>query len=59
MKGHGAKFTRKMDDAVAALLTQRNLDEAARVAGVGITTLLRWQKLPDFQKAYREARRNA
>ena len=59
MKGHGAKFTRKMDEAVAALLTQRNLDEAARVAGVGVTTLLRWQKLPEFQKAYREARRNA
>jgi hypothetical protein len=59
MKGHGAKFSRKMEDAVAALLTQRNLEEAARTAGIGTATLLRWQKLPEFQKAYREARRAA
>ncbi len=59
MKGHGAKFSRKMEEAIAALLTQRNLEEAARTAGIGATTLLRWQKLPEFQKAYREARRTA
>jgi hypothetical protein len=59
MKGHGAKFGRKMEAAIAALLTQRNLDDAARVAGVGATTLLRWLKLPEFQKAFREARRSA
>jgi hypothetical protein len=59
MNGHGAKFSRKMESAITALLTQRNLDEAARAAGVGATTLLRWQKLPEFQKAFREARRNA
>src|SRR6266481_2858709 len=58
MKGHGAKFSRKMEDAVAALLTQRN-HEAARAVGVGTATLLRWQKLPEFEKAYREARRAA
>jgi len=52
MKGHGTKFGRKMEEAVAALLTQRNQEEAARVAGVGIATLLRWQKLPEFQAAY-------
>ncbi|MFN7994889.1 MAG: hypothetical protein U0Q18_14885 [Bryobacteraceae bacterium] len=59
MKGHGAKFTRKMEDAVAALLSQRNQEEAARTAGIGVATLLRWQKLPEFQAAYREARRHA
>jgi len=59
MKGHGTKFGRKMEEAVAALLTQRNQEEAARVAGVGIATLLRWQKLPEFQAAYRQARRDA
>jgi hypothetical protein len=26
MKGHGAKFGRKQEEAVAALLTQRNID---------------------------------
>jgi hypothetical protein len=59
MIGHGAKFSRKMEEAVAALLSQRNHEEAARVAGVGVATLLRWQKLPEFQAAYREARRAA
>src|ERR1700688_3040995 len=59
MIGHGAKFTRKMGEAVAALLSQKNHEEAARVVGIGIATLLRWQKLPEFQTAYREARRAA
>jgi hypothetical protein len=53
MKGHGAKFNRKMEAAIAALLTQRNHEEATRVAGVGTATLLRWLKLPEFQTAYR------
>jgi len=57
MKGHGAKFSRKMEEAVAALLTQRNLEEAARATGVAPNTLLKWLKLPTFQTAYREARR--
>jgi hypothetical protein len=59
MKGHGSKFSRKMDQAVAALLTQRNVEEAARAVGIGVATLLRWQKEPEFQKAYRDARRAA
>src|ERR1700687_3442021 len=59
MRGHGAKFSRKMEDAVAALLTQRNQEEAARVVGIGTATLLRWQKEPEFQQAYRAARRAA
>jgi len=59
MKGHGAKFGRKMEAAVAALLTQKNQEEAARAANISVATLLRWQKVPEFQKAYREARRAA
>ena len=59
MRGHGTKFSRKMEEAVAALLTQRNVEEAARAAGIGAATLLRWQKLPEFKKALREARRAA
>jgi hypothetical protein len=47
MRGHGAKFSRKMEEAIAALLTQKNFEEAARVVGVGTATLLRWQKLPE------------
>src|SRR5450759_3172007 len=59
MKGHGAKFGRKQEEAIAALLTQRNIEEAARATGVAPHTLLKWMKLPEFQTAYREARRAA
>jgi hypothetical protein len=59
MVGHGSKFGRKKEAAIAALLTQRNIEEAAHVAGIGTNTLLRWLKLPEFQKSYREARRAA
>jgi transposase-like protein len=59
MKGHGTKFGRKQEEAVAALLTQRNIEEAARSIGVAPNTLLNWMKLPEFQAAYREARRAA
>jgi len=55
MVGHGAKFGRKKEEAIAALLTQRNIEEAARTAGVGTQTLLRWLKVPEFETAYREA----
>jgi transposase-like protein len=59
MVGHGAKFGRKKEEAIAALLTQRNIEEAARTAGIGTQTLLRWLKVPEFEIAYREARRAA
>jgi len=59
MKGHGTKFGRKMQEAVAALLSQRNVEEAAKVVGVSTTTLIRWQQLSEFQDAYRKARRSA
>ena len=59
MVGHGQKLGRKQEAAVAALLTHRNVDEAAQAAGVGATTLWRWLKLPEFQAEYRKARRDA
>lgn len=59
MAGHGEKFGRKQEDAIAALLTQRNVEDAARTAGIGVRTLLRWLKLPQFESAYRQARRDA
>jgi hypothetical protein len=49
--GHGAKFGRKQEEAIAALLTQRNIDEAAKSIGVAPKTLLRWLKIPEFQTA--------
>ena len=59
MKGHGAKFGRKQEEAIAALLTQRNIDEAAKTVGIAPNTLLKWMKLPEFDAAYRKARRLA
>jgi transposase-like protein len=59
MKGHGSKFGRKKEAAIVALLTQRNIDEAARAINVATNTLLKWMKLPEFQAAYLEARRAA
>jgi len=41
MKGHGSQFDRKKEAAIAALLTQRNLEEAARTIGISVTTLLK------------------
>src|ERR1039458_130414 len=54
--GHGAKFSCKKEAAIGALLTQRNDEEAARVAGIGPQTLRRWRKDPEFAAAYRKAR---
>jgi hypothetical protein len=59
MAARSSNLGRKQEDAIAALLTQRNVEEAARAAGIGTRTLLRWLKLPVFQAAYRKARRDA
>jgi transposase-like protein len=42
MAGHGAKFGRKKEEAIAALLVHRNTEEAARAVGIAPKTLLRW-----------------
>jgi hypothetical protein len=59
MKGHGSKFGQKMEQAVAALLIQRNMEEAAKSVGISTNTLLNWTKVPEFDEAYRKARRDA
>jgi transposase-like protein len=55
--GHGSKFGRKKEAAIEALVTQRNIEEAARSVGIGKQTLLRWMKIPEFQADQQEARR--
>src|SRR3984893_7210868 len=59
MLGHGAKFDHKKEQAIAALLSHRNVEEAARAIRISANTLLRWTKEPEFDAAYREARRTA
>jgi hypothetical protein len=46
----------KKEAAILALLTHRNIAEAARAVGISERTLFRWLQDPDFQAAYREAR---
>ena len=58
ISGHGAKFPRKMEKAIAALLTQRTIAGAARVAGVGTQTLYRWMADAEFDAAYLAAARS-
>jgi len=59
MTGHGAKFGHKKEEAIVALLTTRTTEEAARAVNVSAKTLLRWQKEPEFDAAYRAAKRAA
>jgi transposase-like protein len=57
--GHSAKFNRKKEEAIVQLLTQRSVDEAARVTGVRTQTLYRWIWDPQFEAAYQAAKRAA
>jgi transposase-like protein len=59
MTGHGAKFERKKEEAIVALLTHRTIEEAARSIGVDPKTLFRWMKEPEFDAGYRAAKRGA
>jgi hypothetical protein len=59
MTGHGSKFGRKKEEAIAALLNQRNIADAAHAAKISANTLLRWLQLPEFKAAYHKARREA
>jgi hypothetical protein len=46
-----SKFVRKQEDAIAALITHRNTEEAASAVGISAKTL-RWMKEPKFDAAY-------
>ena len=56
MKGHGNKFGRKKEAAIAALLAEKNHADAARVVGIDLSTLKRWLRLPEFIEEWRRAR---
>ena len=57
MTGHGQKLSRKKEQAIAALLSQPSIGGAAKKIGIGEKTLFRWLRLDDFQKEYKNARR--
>ena len=58
MTGHGTKFGRKQEEAIAALLSKTRIEDAAGAVGISVRTLLRWLKIPQFATAYREVRRD-
>jgi hypothetical protein len=57
LTGHGAKFERKKEEAIVALLSHRTVDEAANALGIAPRTLLRWLQIPEFRAEYLKARR--
>jgi hypothetical protein len=59
MNGHGSKFGRKKEQALAALLSHRSVEESAKAAGISTATLKRWMQVPDLKASYLAARREA
>lgn len=59
MTGHGQKLTRKQEEVIAALLTERTYAAAAAKAGVGERTIYRWLLLPDFRIAFEKAKQES
>src|ERR1039457_65791 len=49
----------KQQEAILALLTTTNVEQAARAVKITPRTLYRWQQDPEFDKAFRKARRDA
>jgi len=47
MTGHGVKFGRKKDEAIVALLTHRNVEEAAKAVGLTRITVMLGGMLSD------------
>jgi hypothetical protein len=54
-----AGLSRKQEQAVAALMANPTLEAAAGAMKVNPVTLTRWLRVPAFQDAYRDARREA
>jgi hypothetical protein len=51
------KMSRKQELAIAALLREPTIHEAAEAVGIAPITLLRWLQVPTFRDSYRVARR--
>ena len=56
--GHGQKLPRLQTRAIAALLSTSTEGQAAKVCGVSVSTLRRWQKQAEFARAFDAARSN-
>lgn len=56
-KDTSGKMERKQEIAITALLTAPTIQQAAKIAEVGESTLWRWLQIPEFEKAYRDAKK--
>jgi hypothetical protein len=59
MTNFDEKLSRKQQKAIVALLANRTVDDAARACNIPVRTMFRWLKEPNFDAAYREAKRAA
>ncbi len=57
MKDSEGALTPKQERALAALISEGTIKEAAKVSGTSETTLWRWMQIPEFQKRHRAAQR--
>lgn len=56
-RGHGDKLERMTEIAIAALLSNPSVEQAAKSIDVDPGTLQSWLRLDEFQEQYREVRR--
>ena len=56
VKGHGAKYYRKKELLIAALIAHPTREMAAQEVGLSIKTVQRWLQIPEFAEAYHKAR---
>jgi hypothetical protein len=59
MAHFGAKFGRKKEAAILALLTEGTIEKAAQAAGISCRTLYRWLQMAEFRAAFHQAKREA
>jgi|MudIll2142460700_1097286.scaffolds.fasta_scaffold01422_6 transposase-like protein len=55
--GHGEKYSRKREEAIASLLNNSSVKKAARQIGIGEKTLRRWLQNSDFNMEYEQERK--
>jgi len=54
-KGHGQKFSRRKEAEVAALLSERTIEEAARKVKISTRTMKLWIQDVEFMAEFRKA----
>lgn len=55
----GEKLSKRREAAIGILLTTSTLVDASKKIGISYSTLWRWLQNPDFQKALKEAKKQA